>query len=122
MVSNQQHLNQVSINEFFRALGSLGVKKNDISNDPLKINYSSVAPYCTHQRNSTPTKYEDETKMIMRKKYGRQVISIELIKTRKHHRQACHSDGKAMFTSHQGASRIFYMFINLLIKLTYYYI
>ena len=31
MVSNQQNLNQVGIDEFFRALRSLGVKKGDIS-------------------------------------------------------------------------------------------
>ena len=50
MVSNQQNLNQVGIDEFFRALLSRGVKKDDISDEPLKINYSNVAPYSTHQR------------------------------------------------------------------------
>ena len=60
MVSNQQNLNQVGIDDFLRALGSLGVKKDDISGEPLKIKYSSVAPYSTHQRHSIPTKYEDE--------------------------------------------------------------
>ena len=60
MVSNQQNLNQVGIDEFLRALQSLGVKKDDISGVPLKIMYISVAPYSTHQRHSTPTKYEDE--------------------------------------------------------------
>ena len=60
MVSNQQNLNQVGIDEFLRALRSLGVKKDDISGEPLKIMYSSVVPYSTHQRHSTPTKYEDE--------------------------------------------------------------
>ena len=53
----------------------------------------------------------------MRKKYNRQVISIEFIKTRKHNLQACHKKGKARFTSHAGLSLIFSMFINLLIKL-----
>ena len=60
MVSNQQNLNQVGIDEFLRALQSLGVKKDDISGEPLKMKYSSVAPYSTHERHSTPTKYEDE--------------------------------------------------------------
>ena len=60
MVSNQQHLNQVGIDVFLRALRSLGVKKDDISGEPLKIKYSNVAPYSTHHRHSTPTKYEDE--------------------------------------------------------------
>ena len=60
MVSNQQNLNQVCINEFLRALRSFGVKKNDISGEPLKIKYSNVAPYSTNKRHSTPTKYEDE--------------------------------------------------------------
>ena len=60
MVSNQQNLNQVGIDEILRALQSLGVKKDDISGEPLKIKYSNVAPYSTHQRHSTPTKYENE--------------------------------------------------------------
>ena len=60
MVSNQQNLNQVGIDEFLLALRSLGVKKDDISCEPLKIKYSNVAPYSTHKRHSTPTRYEDE--------------------------------------------------------------
>ena len=44
MVGNQQNLNQVGIDEFLRALRSLGVKKNDISGEPLKLKYSNVAP------------------------------------------------------------------------------
>ena len=60
MVSNKQNLNQVGIDEFLRALRSLGVKKDDISGELLKIKYSSVVPYSTHQRHSTLTKYEDE--------------------------------------------------------------
>ena len=60
MGSNQQNLNKVGIDEFFRALKSLNVKKHDIRNKPLKIQYSNVAPYSTHKRYSTPTKYEDE--------------------------------------------------------------
>ena len=60
MVSNQQNLNQVGIDEFLRALRSLGVKKDDIIGEPLKIKYSNVAPYSTYQRHSTPTRYEVE--------------------------------------------------------------
>ena len=60
MVSNQQNLNQVGIDEFLRALRSLGVKKDDISGERLKIKYSNVAHYCTHQRHSTPTRYDDD--------------------------------------------------------------
>ena len=52
----------------------------------------------------------------MRNKSGRQVISINFIKTRKHHDQACHRKGKAMLTSNPGAELIFLMSINLLIK------
>ena len=62
MVSNQENLNQVGINQFLRALRSLGVNKDDISGEPLKIKYSNMAPYCSYKRHSTPTKYEDEKK------------------------------------------------------------
>ena len=60
MVSNKQNLNQVGIDEFIRALRSLGVKNDDISGEPLKIKYSNVASYSIYKRHSTPTKYEDE--------------------------------------------------------------
>ena len=60
MVSNQQNLNQVGIDEFLRALRSLGVKKDYISDEHLKIKYSNVAPNSTNQRHLTPTSYEDE--------------------------------------------------------------
>ena len=58
MVSNEQNLNQVNIDEFLRELRSLSVKKDSISGEPLKITYSNVAPYCTYQRHLTLTKYE----------------------------------------------------------------
>ena len=60
LVRNQQNLNQVGIDEFFRALQSLGVKKDDINVEPLKIKYSNVALNSTHQRHSTPAKYKNE--------------------------------------------------------------
>ena len=50
----------MGINEFLCALQSFNVKKDDISGVPLKIKYSYVAPYSTHQRHSTPTKYVDD--------------------------------------------------------------
>ena len=62
MLKNQQNLNQVGIDKFFRPLQSLGVKKDYISGEPLNIRYSNVAPYSTHQRHSTLTKYENEEK------------------------------------------------------------
>ena len=48
MVSNQVNLNQVGIDEFYRALRNRGVKKEEISDDPLKIKYINVASYSTH--------------------------------------------------------------------------
>ena len=72
MVSNQQNLNQVGIDEFFRALRSLGVKKDEISNESLKIKYKNVAPYGAVQRHSKPVEYEhdkvDETEDIEKEK------------------------------------------------------
>ena len=37
MISNQQNLNQMGIDKFFPALRSLGLKNDDISDEPLKI-------------------------------------------------------------------------------------
>ena len=47
MVSTKQNLKQVGIDEFLRALRSLGVKMDYISGEPLKIKYNNVAPYTT---------------------------------------------------------------------------
>ena len=58
MVINKQNFNQMGIDIFLRSLQSLAVKKDDISNEPLKIKYSNVALYSTHQLHSTPTKYK----------------------------------------------------------------
>ena len=60
MVSNQQDLHQVGIDDFLRALRNLGVKKDEISGEPLKIKYKNVAPYSALQRHSTPLHYEHE--------------------------------------------------------------
>ena len=60
MVSNQQNLDQVGIDEFLRALKSLSLIKDNINDKTLKIKYSNMAPYSTHKRHSTLTKYEDE--------------------------------------------------------------
>ena len=121
MVSNQQNLNQVGIDEFLRALRSLGVKKDDISGKPLIIKYSSMVPYSIHQRHSTPIKYEDEEEDDNEEAVRPPSHNHRVNKTRKHHRKTCHREGKAMFTSHPGASLIFSMFINLLIKLLLLY-
>ena len=55
-------------------------------------------------------------KMMMTKTYARQVISIELIKVRKHHVQAYKRKERATFTRHPGARQTYFMFINLFIK------
>ena len=73
IVSLQQNLYQVRIDEFLSALQSLGVKKDDISGEQLKI--------------------------------------IDFIMRRKH-LQACHREGRAMFTNHPGACLTFSMLIN----------
>ena len=62
MVSYQQTLTQMGIDKFLRALRSLGVTKDDISGEPLKIKYDNEAPYSTHQRHLTPITYKDEEK------------------------------------------------------------
>ena len=51
---------------------------------------------------------------MTRKTNARQVLSIDLIKTRKHLLSACHRKGKAMFTSHPNASLTFSIFINFI--------
>ena len=48
----------MGIDDFLRALQSLGVKKDEISGEPVKIKYKNVAPYGAVQRHSTPVKYE----------------------------------------------------------------
>ena len=50
----------MGIDDFLRALQSLGVKKDEISGEPLKIKYKNVAPYGAVQSHSTPVKYEHE--------------------------------------------------------------
>ena len=56
LVSNQQNLNYLGIDDFLRALPSLGVKIDNICGELLKIKYSKVAPYSTYQRHSPLTK------------------------------------------------------------------
>ena len=45
MVSRRQDLRQVDIEEFLRALRSLGIKKDDMSGETLKYKYTKDAPY-----------------------------------------------------------------------------
>ena len=50
----------MGIAEFLRALQSLGVKKDEISSEPLIIKVQIVPPYGAVQRHSTPVEYEHE--------------------------------------------------------------
>ena len=118
MVSNQQNLNQVGIDEFLRALRSLGVKNDDISGEPLKIKYSNVAPYSTHQRYSTPTKYEDEEEDDDEEDACPPSHKYRVNKDKKTSSSNMHRKERAMFTSHPGASLTYSMFINLFISLS----
>ena len=53
MVSNQQDLQHVGVDEFFGALQSIGVYKYQISGELLKIKYKNVALYSAVKRHST---------------------------------------------------------------------
>ena len=65
------------------------MSKHDISGEPLKIKYSNVAPYSTHKRHSTPTKYEDEEEDDDDEKEVRQPS----------HKHQIHKDKKTSFSS-----------------------
>ena len=41
MVSRRQNLQKVGIDEIFRALLSLAIKKDDLSGEPLKYKYTN---------------------------------------------------------------------------------
>ena len=112
MVSNQQNLNQVDIDEFLRALRRLGVKKDDISGEPLKIKYSNVAPYSTHQRHSTPIRYEDEKEDDDDEDVRQPSHKHRVNKDKKTSSSSLPQKGKTMFTSLLNASLTFSMFIN----------
>ena len=118
MVSNQQNLNQLGIDEFLRALRSLGVKKNYISGESLKIKYSNVAPYSTDQRHSTPTKYKDKEEDVDEKEVRPPSYKHQVHKDKKTSSSSLPQEGRSMFTCHPGASLTFFMFINLFIKLS----
>ena len=60
MMSNHKDLHQVGIDDFLRALWSLGIKKDDISGETLKNKFRNVASYVAHQRHSSFAKYEPE--------------------------------------------------------------
>ena len=105
----------MGIDEFFRALRILGVTKDEISGEPLKIKYSNVASYSAHQRHSTPTKYKDEEEDDNKEEVPPPSHKHRVNKDKKHHLQTCHRKGWVMFTSHPGASLTFFMFIDLLI-------
>ena len=50
----------MGINASLHALQSLGVMKDKISGEPLKIKYKHVAPYGAVQRHSTPVESEHD--------------------------------------------------------------
>ena len=50
----------MGIDDFLRALRSLGGKKDEISSELLKIKYKIEAPYGAVQRHTTFVKYEHE--------------------------------------------------------------
>ena len=60
MVSNQQNLHQVGIDDSLRSLQSLNVNKNEISGEPLKIKYNNCALYGVVKLDDTLLKYEHE--------------------------------------------------------------
>ena len=60
MVSNEQDLHQVGIDDFLRALRSLGLKRDEISGKQLNIKYKNVTPYGAVQPRSTPVEYKHE--------------------------------------------------------------
>ena len=116
MVSNQQDLHQVGIDEFLRALRSLGDKKDDISGEPLKIKYSSVALFGAHTLQSTPAKYEHEKKKEEEEGDDKEKVVPPSPKRCVHNAKKKHHSKleRDMFTNRPDASLLFYMFINLL--------
>ena len=48
IISNRQDLRQVGIDEFFRAIRSLGIKKDDLSGETFKYKYTKDAPCKVH--------------------------------------------------------------------------
>ena len=52
MVSRRQDLRLVGIDEFLRALRSLGISKDDLSGETLKYKYIKDAPYKVHHHSS----------------------------------------------------------------------
>ena len=90
IVSSQQNLNRVGFDDFLRGLRILGVTKNDINGELLKIKYSNVVPYSTHQRQSTTIKYENEKEEDDEEEDVRpQSHKHRVNKTRIHHLQVC---------------------------------
>ena len=119
MVSNQQNLNQVGIDEFLCALRSLGVKKDDISGEPRKIKFSNVALYSTYQRHSTPTRYEDEVEDDNDDEDVRPPIHKHRVnKDRKTSSSSLPQKGKSHVHKPPGRSLTFSMFIKLFISLS----
>ena len=113
MVSNQQNLNQVNIDEFLSALQSLGVKKYEISGEPLKIKYKNVPPYGSVQRHSKSVEYEhkklDEAEDMEKEKV--RPPSPKQPSQNPKAKSSCKKE-KNLSTSHLDAHLTFFMLIN----------
>ena len=105
---------KLALTNFSAHYGSLVSKKMILAASRLTSNIVMWR----HIAHTSVTRHQLSMRMRIKMKFGktyaRQVISIELRKTRKHHLQACHRKETTMFTSHPGASLTFSMFINLI--------
>ena len=117
MVSNQQKLNKVGINEFFSAFRSLGVKKDDKNGEPVKIKYNDVALYRTYHRYSTTTIYIDKKGFNNREKVCLQSHKHQVHKNKKTLFSSLPREGKSYVDKQPGRKPNIFMFIYLLIKL-----
>ena len=97
MVSRRQDLRQVGIDEFLRALRSLGIKKDDLSGETLKFKYTKDAPYKTHHHST---------------------YAPNITKKSSSSAQSLSQGGKGYGQKPPGLTLTFSMFINLLIKLS----
>ena len=97
MDSRRQDLRQMGIDEFFRAIRSLGTTKDDLSGKALKYKYTKGAPYNIHHHSSHALKEKKSSSSA----------------------QSLSQGGKGYVHKPQGRHpNILYMFINLLTKLS----
>ena len=91
MVSRRQNLTQVDMDDFFPALRSHGIKKDDLSGETLKYKYTKDAPYKSHHHSTTPQKRK---------------------RSRRHRYKVRHREERAMPGNRPDVILIFSMFIN----------